>query len=75
MGEPEKPNAGFDGLQLWKEYEGVAMHFNDLIIKLRGQSLGAVAAFSLQSWPRRKRRTKYAGGYWPVRSRSCVCSG
>ena len=46
MGEPEKPSAGFDRLQLWKEYEGVAMHFNDLIIKLRGQSLGAVGAFA-----------------------------
>lgn len=32
--------------QLWKEYEGIAMHFNDLLIKLRTQALGAVAAIS-----------------------------
>jgi hypothetical protein len=32
--------------QLWKEYESIAMHFNDLIIKLRTQALGAVAAIS-----------------------------
>jgi hypothetical protein len=44
--EPDKPSAGFDRLELWKEYEGVAMHFNDLIIRLRTQSLGAVAAFA-----------------------------
>ena len=29
---------------LWIEYERVAMHFNDLIIRLRTQSLGGVAA-------------------------------
>lgn len=29
---------------LWSEYERVAMHFNDLIIRLRTQSLGGVAA-------------------------------
>ena len=44
MEEPEKLGQVFDRLQLWKEYEGIAMHFNDLIIKLRGQSLGGVAA-------------------------------
>jgi hypothetical protein len=38
--------AAFDRFELWKEYEGIAMHFNDLIIRLRGQSLGAVAAFA-----------------------------
>ena len=44
MEESEGPNQAFDRLQLWKEYEGVTMHFNDLIIRLRGQSLGGVAA-------------------------------
>ena len=29
---------------VWTEYERVAMHFNDLIIRLRTQSLGGVAA-------------------------------
>jgi hypothetical protein len=31
---------------VWKEYEQVAMHFNDLIIRLRSQSLGGVAALA-----------------------------
>ena len=44
MAQPDKPSAVFDRFQLWKEYEGVAMHFNDLIIRLRSQSLGGVAA-------------------------------
>lgn len=42
----EEAERVFDRFKLWKEYEGVAMHFNDLIIKLRSQSLGAVAAFA-----------------------------
>ena len=32
--------------QLWDKYESVAMHFNDLILKIRIQALGAVAAIS-----------------------------
>lgn len=31
---------------VWKEYEGVAMHFNDLLIRLRTQALGGVAALA-----------------------------
>jgi hypothetical protein len=46
MGEANKTDAVFNRLELWKEYENVAMHFNDLIIRLRSQSLGAVAAFA-----------------------------
>jgi hypothetical protein len=32
--------------KLWKSYEDVAMHFNDLIIKLRTQSIGGLAALA-----------------------------
>lgn len=32
--------------QLWEHYEGIAMHFNDLLIRLRTQSLAGVAAIS-----------------------------
>ena len=32
--------------KLWKSYEDVAMHFNDLIIRLRIQSIGGVAALA-----------------------------
>lgn len=31
-------------IQLWAKYEDVAMHFNDLLMRLRTQALGAVAA-------------------------------
>jgi hypothetical protein len=32
--------------KLWKEYEKIAVHFNDLILRLRVQALGGVAAIS-----------------------------
>jgi hypothetical protein len=32
--------------EVWKDYEEIAMHFNDLLIKLRTQALGGVAALS-----------------------------
>jgi hypothetical protein len=32
--------------ELWEKYEQVAMHFNDLLIRLRTQALGGVAALS-----------------------------
>jgi len=37
---------GFDVFALWKQYESIAMHFNDLLLKIRTQSLAAVAAFA-----------------------------
>lgn len=37
---------GWDIMELWKEYEGIAMHFNDLLIRLRTQALASVAAIS-----------------------------
>lgn len=41
-----KPQLNIGIWEAWKEYEKVAMHFNDLIIKLRIQALGGVAALS-----------------------------
>ncbi len=32
--------------EVWKEYEKIAMHFNDLLIRLRTQALGGVAVIS-----------------------------
>ena len=32
--------------KLWKSYEDVAMHFNDLIIRVRIQSIGGIAALA-----------------------------
>ena len=43
---PDRDPLPFDRYLLWKEYEEVAMHFNDLLIRLRSQSLAAVAAFA-----------------------------
>jgi len=36
----------FSILEVWKEYEKIAVHFNELIIRLRSQSLGVVAALA-----------------------------
>jgi hypothetical protein len=33
-------------LKVWKHYEDIAMHFNDLIIRLRTQSIGGLAALA-----------------------------
>ena len=38
--------AGFDAFAAWKEYQAVAMHFNDLLLRLRTASLAAVGAFA-----------------------------
>jgi hypothetical protein len=38
--------AGWPIRELWEKYEDIAMHFNDLIMRLRTQALGAVAALS-----------------------------
>jgi hypothetical protein len=32
--------------ELWAKYEEIVMHFNDLLIRLRIQALGGVAALS-----------------------------
>jgi hypothetical protein len=38
--------SGFPIKDLWEKYEDIAMHFNDLIIRLRTQALAGVAALS-----------------------------
>jgi hypothetical protein len=43
---PDDGKPGYDIFTLWKEYEAIAMHFNDLLLKIRTQSLAAVAAFA-----------------------------
>jgi hypothetical protein len=40
------PTDGFDLFKVWNQYEAMAMHFNDLLMRLRSQSLGAAAAFA-----------------------------
>lgn len=41
----DRATTDFDLFTVWKEYEAIAMHFNDLLLKIRTQSLAAVAAF------------------------------
>jgi hypothetical protein len=41
-GKPE----GISIFKVWKEYENIAMHFNELLIKLRVQALGGIAVIS-----------------------------
>lgn len=38
--------ASFGAFEVWKEYQAIAMHFNDLLMRLRSQSLAAVAGLS-----------------------------
>jgi hypothetical protein len=50
MAEDEKSagptNDGWPIYELWKKYEDIAMHFNDLLITLRTRALAAVAALA-----------------------------
>lgn len=39
-------NDGWPIKEVWEKYEEIAMHFNDLLIRLRTQALAAVAAIS-----------------------------
>src|SRR5262245_27777794 len=41
-----QPPPGWEIRELWKEYEAVAMHFNDLLMRIRTQALGGVAALA-----------------------------
>jgi hypothetical protein len=37
---------GWPIFDVWKKYEQIAMHFNDLLIRIRTQALAGVAALS-----------------------------
>jgi len=41
-----KSDEGIPLFELWDKYESIAMHFNDLIVKIRTQALGAVAGIA-----------------------------
>jgi len=43
---PAGKSEGISIFEVWKEYESIAMHFNELLIKLRIQALGGIAAIS-----------------------------
>ena len=45
----EPTDQGWPIYDLWTKYEDIAMHFNDLLIKLRTQALAAVAALTTLS--------------------------
>lgn len=42
----ENSGGRFDTFETWKQYQAVAMHFNDLLMRLRSASLAAVGAFA-----------------------------
>ena len=44
MAEPNEQ--GRPVFELWQKYEDIAMHFNDLLIRLRTQALAAIAALA-----------------------------
>jgi hypothetical protein len=43
---PREDDHGWPIFALWRKYEEIAMHFNDLIIRIRTQALAGVAALS-----------------------------
>ena len=40
------PSGTYDLQSLWEKYEDIAMHFNDLLMRLRTQALAGIAAIS-----------------------------
>lgn len=52
--------------ELWEKYEDIAMHFNDLIMRLRTQALGAVAALSTLVGLLAKADLGASGSTWEV---------
>jgi hypothetical protein len=40
------PSSGINLFEAWKEYQRIAMHFNELLMRLRSQSLAAVGALA-----------------------------
>ena len=44
--EEGQEEEGWPIREVWKDYEDIAMHFNDLLMKLRTQALAGVAALS-----------------------------
>lgn len=45
-GESHNQPPDFDLFEVWKEYQKIATHFNDILIRIRSQSLAAVATFA-----------------------------
>jgi hypothetical protein len=43
---PSQDSKELNRFQVWEKYQGVAMHFNDLLMRLRSQSLAAVGVFA-----------------------------
>jgi hypothetical protein len=41
-----KPGSSLDLQSLWEKYEDIAMHFNDLLMRLWSQSIAGIAALS-----------------------------
>jgi hypothetical protein len=46
LSQTDFAKTGWSVRVLWEKYEDIAMHFNDLLIRLRMQALGVVAALS-----------------------------
>lgn len=42
----QPPSSGINLFDAWKEYQRIAMHFNDLLMRLRSQSLAAIGALA-----------------------------
>lgn len=65
----EKSKSDCDGWRIheaWDSYEKIAMHFNDLLIRLRIQALGGVATLSTLVGIFTKTETRTTQGSWEI---------
>ena len=57
-------NDGWPIFEVWKEYEKITMHFNDLLLKLRVQAVAGVAALGTVVGLVAKSETTASNGVW-----------
>jgi hypothetical protein len=62
----QAPQKGIPIFELWKKYEDIAMHFNDLLIRLRMQALAGVAALATVVSIFTKIDTQHIQGSWEI---------
>ena len=63
---PDLKPHGWPIYRTWTQYEQIAMHFNDLLIRLRVQALGGVAALSTLVGIFTKSETAKVAGTWDI---------
>lgn len=70
MPKDEDDVAPINAFKIWKVYEDVAMHFNDMLLRLRIQALAGVAALAILASVFSNVRTFNFQGTWLIASAS-----